>query len=207
MQEIKNISAYRQSLKDKILETSMSLFAEKGIRAVKMDDIANRLSISKRTLYEIYADKEMLLFEGVKKFHRMKREQMKNIAQNSDNVMDIILDVYKLHMEQFRITTPVFYSDLEKYPKILEYFDEEAKEQHTLFLDFLKRGISEGFFRDDLNYDIIACMFDAIGKYIMSNQLYNHYTMGEIMANVIFVMLRGFCTLRGAKVLDSFLDE
>lgn len=62
MQEIKNISTYRQSLKDKILETSMKMFQEKGIRAVKMDDIANRLSISKRTLYEIYDDKERLLF-------------------------------------------------------------------------------------------------------------------------------------------------
>ena len=50
MQEIKNISTYRQSLKDKILETSMKMFQEKGIRAVKMDVISNRLSISKRTL-------------------------------------------------------------------------------------------------------------------------------------------------------------
>lgn len=57
MQEKKNISTYREALKDKILETAMVAFAEKGIRAVKMDDIANSLSISKRTLYEIYGNK------------------------------------------------------------------------------------------------------------------------------------------------------
>ena len=49
---------YRQELKGKILQTAMEEFTQKGVRAVKMDDIATRLSISKRTLYEIYSNKE-----------------------------------------------------------------------------------------------------------------------------------------------------
>lgn len=39
----------------------MKQFLSKGVKAVKMDDIAMSLSISKRTLYEIFADKEDLL--------------------------------------------------------------------------------------------------------------------------------------------------
>lgn len=50
MQEIKNTTTYKESLKEKILSAAMSLFIEKGIKAVKMDDIANSLSISKRTI-------------------------------------------------------------------------------------------------------------------------------------------------------------
>ena len=57
MQEIKDLNAYRTSLKDKILEAAMDAFTKNGIRAVKMDDIAMSLSISKRTLYEIYGGK------------------------------------------------------------------------------------------------------------------------------------------------------
>lgn len=57
---------YRQQLREKILQTSMAEFMSKGIRAVKMDDIAASLGISKRTLYEIYSNKEELLLEGVK---------------------------------------------------------------------------------------------------------------------------------------------
>ena len=52
-------------MKDKILDTANSLFNERGVKAVKMDDISNSLSISKRTLYEIYDNKEDLLFECV----------------------------------------------------------------------------------------------------------------------------------------------
>lgn len=46
MQEIKDLNAYRTSLKDKILEAAMAAFTRHGIRAVKMDDIATSLSIS-----------------------------------------------------------------------------------------------------------------------------------------------------------------
>lgn len=207
MQEIKNISTYRQSLKDKILETSMRLFSERGIRAVKMDDIAMHLSISKRTLYEIYEDKEALLFEGIKKFHHQRREHMRQVAHDSDSVIDVILHAYKVQVEQFRQTNPLFYSDMERYPKILKYFEEENKYTRGQFLDFLRRGIEEGYFRSDINYELIAHMFEALGKYIMSNQLYRRYTIEEIFMNLLFVSLRGFCTESGVRLLDRYLKH
>ena len=58
---------YRQELKGRILEMAMQEFMTNGIRKVKMDDIARMLGISKRTLYEIYQDKEAILFEGLKR--------------------------------------------------------------------------------------------------------------------------------------------
>lgn len=207
MQEIKSISTYKQSLKDRILETAMSLFAENGIRAVRMDDIANRLSISKRTLYEIYRDKEHLLFEGVRKYYQVHHKRMRQKALHSENVMDIILQVYRMKVDEFRITNPVFYSDISKYPNILKYFEEEKGKNRTQMIDFLKRGVSEGYFREDVNFGLIAHMFDALGKYIISNRLYEEYTMEDIFNNLVFVSLRGFCTSEGVKVLDEFLGN
>ena len=60
------VTAYRQELKGRILKESIKEFKKNGIKQVKMDDIANNLSISKRTLYEIYPNKEVLLLEGLK---------------------------------------------------------------------------------------------------------------------------------------------
>ena len=127
MQDFKNISTYKEALKDKILTTAMTAFARNGIRAVKMDDIANALSISKRTLYEVYRNKEDLLFEGVRKFNRERTEAMQRFASGDVNVMDIILHSFKMTIEEFKFTNPVFYSDLLKYPKILEFFEEDKK--------------------------------------------------------------------------------
>lgn len=60
-----NETIYRKELKGKILKTAMEQFLLHGIKKIKMDDIAKILGISKRTLYEIYQDKEQLLYEGL----------------------------------------------------------------------------------------------------------------------------------------------
>ena len=56
-----NISTYRFELRQKILQTAMQQFKEMGVKNVKMDDISAIIGISKRTLYEIYENKEELL--------------------------------------------------------------------------------------------------------------------------------------------------
>ena len=48
---------YRQ----RITEEAANMFRTYGIRAVTMDMLANRLGISKRTIYEIFTDKDELL--------------------------------------------------------------------------------------------------------------------------------------------------
>ena len=59
---------YRQTLRYKILDVAMAAFHENGIVAVSMDSIARKLAISKRTLYELYANKEELLLEGMQRY-------------------------------------------------------------------------------------------------------------------------------------------
>ena len=91
MQESKEISDYKKNLRGSILETAMHAFAEKGIRAVKMDDVATALGISKRTLYEIFETKELLLFEGIRKYHAERQEYAKQATQQCKNVMEVLV--------------------------------------------------------------------------------------------------------------------
>lgn len=208
MQDIKNISEYRQSLKDKILETAMTSFKQKGIRAVKMDDIATSLSISKRTLYEVYENKEALLAEGVRKYKKERMEQMTELAAQCDNVMDIIIKSFRVKLEDFRLTSPAFFFDLLKYPRIVKSFEEDNKADHNQVVKFFERGIREGFFLDGVNYELAVHMLDALNKYIISNQIYRKYSIEDMFFNLIFVSVRGFCTQKGIEMLDnSFLKE
>ena len=183
----------------------MLLFAERGIRAVKMDDVARALGISKRTLYEIYDNKEQVLFEGIKKHREQRRKELEDVVRQSANVMDIILYIYRQKISVFQKINPIFYSDLARYPKILASLEREHNDQHRQFLAFMKRGVSEGYFRSDVNYDIIGQLFDALGRYMMENELYRSYSMEDLFRNMIFVSLRGFCTKKGVEKLDTFL--
>ena len=207
MQDLKETTAYRKSLKDKILEISMKAFAERGVRAVRMDEIASRLGISKRTLYEIYDDKEQLLFEGVCKYDRQKKDSLAEYAKGAHvNVMDVILEAYRRKAEDTRMVCPQFYIDIQKYPKILQYIKKEHNRTRDEFMQFMERGVSEGYFRQDVDYHLISCLFDAIGQYIMqNNQLLKVYSFEQLFNGLLLVPLRGFCTEKGLQVLNSRL--
>ena len=205
MQEIKALSPYRQSLHNRILDAAMQLFLERGIRAVKMDDVAHALTISKRTLYEIYDNKEQLLYEGVRKYRRKRSDELKRVVNHSPNVMDIILYIYREKVREFQTINPLFYSELARYPMILEMFQESREQQHQQFMEFMERGVSEGYFRKDLNYELVGRCLEALSRYTMEYELYRKYTIEELFRNMIFVSLRGFCTKKGVDKLDTFL--
>lgn len=130
---------------------------------------------------------------------------MHRFSSGNVNVMDIILHSFRRTIEEVRLTNPVFYSDLLKYPKIMKYFENEKIHTRHQFLDFLDRGIDEGYFRKDVNYDLIARLSEALHRYIKVSQLYKTYSLEEIFFNFIFVSLRGFCTNMGIEILDKFL--
>lgn len=77
---------YRIELPEKILNIAMQEFLHRGIKSVKMDDIANLSGISKRTLYEIYSNKEELLLECVRKHEEEYDIICKNTAMRKTEV-------------------------------------------------------------------------------------------------------------------------
>ncbi len=206
-QKVKDITPYMATLRDKILDTAMQAFSEKGIKAVKMDDIARSLGISKRTLYQIYDNKESLLLEGVRKYKQQKDAELSEIYDGSSNVMDVILFAYRKKVEEFNKTCPEFYADIIKYKSVTEFFMEDYRQAHEHMIGFLERGVSEGYFRNDLNLELIARMLNALTKYILEQMLYKDYPIEQIFYNLLFVSLRGFCTPQGTKQLDLYLAD
>ena len=207
MQELKSLSAYRQGLKGKILDTAMTLFAKNGIKAVKMDDIARALNISKRTIYELYENKEVILFEGIKRYNQRREEEMSQFVKGNTNVMDIILNVYKVKVEEFRFTNPLFYDDLEKYPDVMAYLEKSRDENRKELIAFLNKGVKEGYFRENINNDLVTILFDSIGQLFLQKRLYARFSIESVLNNIMFISLRGICTIKGIEVLDNFLKS
>ena len=204
MQEKKTISEYKKGLREVILKTAMKAFTEKGIRAVKMDDIAETLTISKRTMYELYETKEELLYEGVKAVHERQKERLKELSKGSD-LMDTLLKVYKMRVEESQNTNLQFYSDLIKYPRVHRYLNRERLNKRANMMKFFERGVDEGYFRDDINYELAARLFDGLSRYIIEQRLYGQYTVEELFKSISFVSLRGLCTEKGIKRLEHLL--
>ena len=202
MQENKEKNSYRLALKDKILDAAMHAFFMHGIRAVRMTDIAKELSISKRTMYEIYTTKEELLYEGVKTFREERKKKFLELGKEKD-LMEILLKVYRQRVEEANAVNPLFYDDLVKYPRVLRYLTREQKNSREDMMKFFERGVEEGYFRDDVNYELAARLFDALGRYIQEERLYNKYSIKEIFRGMPLVLLRGLCTEKGIEKLQK----
>ena len=205
MEERKNITEYRRQLKQRILEYAYPAFATRGIRAVKMDDIADELQISKRTLYEIYANKEELLFEGLKAHQKEYDRKVKEYASSSDrNVMEIVLYVLNYHMKELGDTSAKFIADLYRYPAISEYFMKNKEEHRENFRKFLKRGVEEGYFRSDFNFDIMDTIINGIPQTVHTSDLYSVFPVKEVFYTMAQVIFRAICTSKGIDELEKF---
>ena len=206
MQENIRWTDYRASLKERIVDRAMHLFVQQGIKAVRMDDIAHSLSISKRTLYEIYDNKETLLVEVMLKVREREDAELKAISQRSKNVMETILNVYYLRTEQMRNTNPQFFMDLAKYPSVMKILKSSHERTHSDFMLFMERGVGEGYFRSDINYELVYFMFNAFSEQCKTENIFQKYSLESIFRNNVFVVIRGICTQKGIDLLEQFMQ-
>ncbi len=187
------------------MDTAMQFFAKQGVKAVKMHDIAKHLGISKRTLYEVYTDKEELLYQGVMVYDQEKHEYLTQLASTANNVIEVIVEAYQMKVKESHTVNPLFYEDIMKYPKVEQYLKKEHARTREGFILFMQRGVEEGCLRPDVNYQLFQYFLDGIGQYVMSNQLMKKYSVEELFGNLFLVTLRGLCTNKGQKLLEEAL--
>lgn len=202
------ITEHREALREQILKVATREFTTIGVKSVKMDDIARKLKISKRTLYEIYDNKEQLLLESVaRRIHEFDATLERFDSSGEKQVIDIILEFYRLQMEELRDMNPVYYEDLHKYPRVMSFLEQVNKEHKAHSKDFFKRGVLEGYFRNDFNYELISLLGNNVMQNVMESKLYNTYSLQDIFRNVVMLFIRGLCTAKGILELDRQLES
>ncbi|MFC2408606.1 MAG: TetR/AcrR family transcriptional regulator [Prevotella histicola] len=199
-------NVYRQNLKEKILQVATVLFYRHGIRQVRMDDISNNLRISKRTLYEIYDNKEVLLLGVLQHNSEKEHQSMQNFDKSGANVISIILEFYRLRMKELSRMSPLFFEDIRKYPRLLSYIDKQHRQHDIDAKAFMRRGVEEGYFLPNINYDIIRELSSAAGREVMKGCLYKTYDIKELFKTSIILFVRGICTPKGLRMLDEAIN-
>ena len=207
MQNTSNETVYRQQLKGRILQIATALFHQHGIKQVKMDDIANDLRISKRTLYEVYENKEDLLFEVLQQHDNVERQQLLEFDKPGTNVINIILEIYRVRTAEFITVNPLFFEDLQKYPNLLTYVRKLHDEKEAEIVAFIERGKNEGLFLENVNYGIVRELTFASEQFVMNNFLFKRYDITELSRIMIMLFVRGICTEKGIKLLDQYFAE
>ena len=111
----------------------------------------------------------------------------------------------EVKVEFSKTINPTFFMELHKFSKVVGYLQNRHEKREKEAAVFFKRGIEEGYFRKDINYKLASRIGDMSMHSFMEKQLYQEFGVEEIFRSFIFVFIRGFCTQKGIKLLDSRL--
>lgn len=200
-------NSQRVELRDRIIETATKSFTTKGIKSITMDDIAASLGISKRTLYEVFRDKESLLAECISKEQQEMNNFLAEVHANSTNVLEVILICYQRSIERFHRTNKQFFEDIKKYPKVYDLMKNFRDKDSDSTIEFFKTGVRQGIFRDDVNFAIVNLLVREQLDLLMNTDICAEYSFLEVYESIMFTYIRGISTEKGQKVLEDFIQE
>lgn len=199
---------FKMDYRQRIVEEAAVMFRMYGIRAVTMDMLANRMGISKRTIYEVFSDKDELLI-GVMKWMSVKQsEVMKKIFSESGNVIEAIFKMLDLLSDHFQNMSPAFQMDMKRYHNEIIKKLEEKNElpYYRNNAEILKRGIKEGVFREDIDIDITNKCLLEMARISNDRNFFppEDYLNKDVIRNFYINYLRGISTSKGLKLIDYY---
>jgi len=198
-------------MQERILQKAADLFVRYGIRSITMDEIALQLGISKKTIYQFYADKNELVSAVIIKILEHNRDccdVYRNDAKNAIHEVFLAMDMVQ---EMFENMNPSMLYDLEKYhPEAFEKFIHYKNNflQRTIKAN-LEWGIKEELYRDDININIVTLirletMLLPFSQNVFSKQ---KYKMIDVQHELIEQFLFGVSSLKGYKLISKYKEE
>jgi len=146
--------------RDELLELAATMMAERGLRATTVRDIADKAGILSGSLYHHFASKEEIVDEVLRGFLDWLFARYREIIDTQPNPLERLKGLFMASFEAIerRHAQVVIYQDeakrLSSQPRF-SYVEERNKEQRKMWVDVLSQGMEEGYFRPDLDVDLV----------------------------------------------------
>jgi AcrR family transcriptional regulator len=194
--------------RQRIIEEAAQLFRTYGIKTVTMDMLATHMGISKRTIYEVFKDKDDLLLGVITSMRIKQKEIMEKILGESESVIEAIFKMLDLMSAHFRNMSPAFLHDMKKFHNKIFSKVDGANElpYYRDNSEILLRGIREGLFREDIDINITnKCLLEvarlANDKEVISD---DNMINEDMIKNIYINYLRGISTLKGLELINFY---
>jgi AcrR family transcriptional regulator len=193
------------------LKTIGGLFLKFGFKSIGVDDIAKELGISKKTLYKEFKDKNDIVDQVVTAMIFEEEASTCMVADESENAIDEVIQLAKMMSEKFKDIHPSVVFELQKYyPVIGKKFDNHKKENvYSCIQQNLQRGIDEGFYRSNLNINIIAALFINKIEMVMQRDFVGgeSYSFKEVYLEMMRYHIRGVSNEKGREYLKGRINQ
>ncbi len=194
-----------EDTKERIIIEAQNLFCINGIKRITMDEIAERMSISKRTIYENFKDKNELVLECLRHLQKQFENEEKQIEANYSNVVEIMMYHTLLIQNSLKNISLQFWEDLKNIKFPADYHNKKSEEKRIKLEMAIQRGIREGYYRESVNAEVVSIAFcngirNLVKNCIETNPKHN---INNIVTMFISILLRGICTNKGLEICDK----
>ncbi len=198
-------------MKEKILDTATALFIDLGFKSVTMDDLANKMGISKKTIYTHYENKNKLVEESTKHLFYTISKGIEEICSLAKNPIAELYDIKKFAMMHLKNEKSSPQYQLQKYyPKIYETISKmEFEVMRESVMDNLSRGIAQGIYRENLDIDFVSRIYYKGVTSIKDQKLFplDKFPVITLMDDYLEYHLRGIVTPKGRKILNEIINS
>lgn len=147
----------RGATKEEIIRTTQELIARNGIRAVRVDEIAQTLGISKRTLYEMFVDKDGLVSACLDAMRRQQRQRILAFRRRrSGNALVRALHLLNEYVDVLYVVGERFLTDVRRKTVFAEQAAEYRSFWHDELASLLEICRKDGFLLPDVDISLMA---------------------------------------------------
>lgn len=194
-----------------ILEDTIKLFYEFGIRNMNMDDICRELKISKKTLYQYVKSKEDLI-EKLFYYDEMKWDcKSSKLRLNGLNAIDILIQVSLMVFDEMGKLNPKLKFELKKYyePIFNKFMMMKMNHICTHISLNLQKGIKEGLYREDVNVELVAGLYvrNLVDMHNKDYSFIENITFDQVFEAMFENHIRAISTLEGIAYFEKRKSE
>ena len=197
--------------KARIQKAAHDLVMQYGIRSVSMDDIANNLGMSKKTIYQYFKDKDELVEAVVDEVISTNQCACKQDIDRSENAVHEIFLVMEMMAEMFKTMNPSILHDMQKYhPAAFSKFKKHKNEfLYNVCTQNLLRGVQEGLYRHEMAVDIL-CRYRVETMFIPFNPEFQQslkHSLAKIEEEILMHFLFGLVSQKGYKQIIKYREQ
>lgn len=197
-------------MKEEIVKRALNDFMQYGFKSFTMDDLANKMGMSKKTLYEYFPSKQDLVEATLDHALEMSCKKVETFVQGEGSVIENVYRNQKKVKEFFNINSDRPIGELRKYyPKTYERMEIEFAKSDALFIDkLLEKGWEEELFRKDINVEFYKIFYTNVQRLrsVTNSFPERDFPFWETIYTIMEYFFRILVTEKGLKELERVLQ-
>lgn len=196
---------------DRIVAKAHELFLRYGIRSISMDEIANHLGISKKTIYQFFTDKDALVSAVVDIEIRDNETKCLAYSQQAENPVQEICMAMDMVEEMLKMMNPALIFDMQKYhSSAFRKFESHVNGfLYEMVRQNLEKGVERGLYRPEIDFDILTRYRLASIFMVFNPEQFNagKHDLSAIIREITVLFLYGVCTEKGQQLIKQYNQE